>query len=146
MSFLDESLLRRTFRVRLKTVSNLPAEEFLEWENQNFKPPEPDENQPWVREHLRILDESKTTQCHIETVGQMQYVVNIPKNRGTKTADALTQSIAEAFESGQSLTATGLTVILEHTNRSPYMSSDDDSIWIFKTVTARWRVFTASST
>jgi len=146
MTLLNESTLRTLFRARLKTVSNLPAEQFLAWQNRAFLPPDPEDDQPWVREYVTILSESKTTQCHIEATGLVQYVVVIPSGRGTKKGDDLVKAIAEAFESGQALNTTGLTVILEHTERGPYLEDPQTPVWTFKTITARWRVFTASST
>jgi len=146
MAYLDESLLKRAFRARLKTVSNLPADQYLAWENQNFRPPEPDDGQPWIREHLRILNETKSTHCLIEAIGQIQYMVNIPTDKGTRAGDDLSRSIADAFEAGQSLNLSGLTIILERTERLPYILDQTDPVWTFKTVQTRWRVFTVSST
>ena len=146
MTLLNESTLRTVMRTQLKTVASLPASKYRAWENRKFKPPEADEDQPWIREHVSILSERKSSTGYVEAVGTTQYSVYVPAGRGTAQADALAKAIAEAFEAGQSLTGTGLTVILERTERAPYRVDASDSIWVFKTVTSRWRVFTSSST
>ena len=143
---LDESVLRTTFRAALKTVTLLPKEQFLAWENRNFQPPEGDSDAIWVEEFLTILTEPKSSTGFIEAVGLMQYSVNVVKGRGTAPGDALAKGIAEALHAGQSLTGVGLTAILERTERAPYRPRSEGSIWVFKTVTSRWRVFTQSAT
>jgi len=148
MAMLNESALRRLFRARLKTVSTLPPEARLAWEGRSFTPPDPNPGDLWVREFVSILGESKSSTGFIEATGTTTYAVFTPGTGGTEDADALAQAVAEAFEAGQSLTADGLTAIIERTERAPYRDSADDrgsSLWIFKTVTIRWRVFTPVS-
>lgn len=142
MTMLDESSLRTLFRTRLKTVSGLPGEDYLAWENHQFDKPSAESDQLWIEEFVTILSEPKSSTGFIEVVGVTQYLVNCPKGGGTKDADDLSRLIAQAFEPGQSLTNSTLTVIIERTERSPYRPQPDGSAWVFKTITIRWRVFT----
>lgn len=143
---LDEALLRTTYRAALKKVTLLPKEKYLAWENHHFEPPEPEEDQIWVEEFITILSEQQTTVGCIEATGTVQYSVNIPAGQGTAAGDALARAIALALAPAQSLTAGGQTAILERTERAPYRSRSKGSVWVFKTVTSRWRVFTISAT
>jgi hypothetical protein len=148
MAMLDEALLRRTFRDTLLGVSTIPDERtMIAWENEPFDPPQMVDVGPaplWVKEHVRVLNESKSSTGFVEAVGETLYSVETPKNRGTEEADALAKAIAEALQAGNSLTATGLTVILEQTERRPYREDPNHPAWVFKTVACRWRTFTDS--
>lgn len=151
MTMLDERGIRIAMRKKLKTVATLPKESLLAWENHRFEPPELTGSQRgpvtvWVEEAQRVLQEAKTSNGFIEAVGQTLWSVYAPKGRGTADLDELSKAIAEAFEAGQSVTGTGLTVILERTDRSELRPSGAHENWVFKVVTVRWRVFTPSST
>ena len=149
MAMMDEVILRQALRTQLLTVSSLPRAEYRAWENQVFDPPSPDENphgeEPlWFREILRILSESKSSTGYIEAVGEYLIMVETPKGRGTEDADALAKAIADVFQPGQSLTKSGTTVILERTDRRPYLEDSERPAWVFKTISVRWRTFTAA--
>lgn len=146
MTFLDETELRKVYRAKVKLVSTLPDEQFLSWENRRFRPPEAESDQIWVVETLTVLSEQKSTVGCIEATGTYQVLVYTPEGSGTEEADALSKAIAEALESGQSLTSSAITVILERTERAPFRVNLNYPGWVFKTVTSLWRVFTESST
>mgnify|MGYP001584383860 CR=1 FL=1 len=146
MTMLDESLVRRTMRTRLKTVSVLP--DALAWEGRTFQPPTlEDAAGPllWVAEQQVILSEVLAASCTLEAIGETAYLVFTPEWRGTEAADTLCKAIAEAFEPVQSLTATGLSIILERVERRPFRGDDRHPAWIFKAVAIRWRSFTSTS-
>jgi len=145
MTMLDETEVRKVFRAELNGVSGIPAAAFRAWENRGFKPPDPDDGQLWIEEFLEIISERKTSSGCIEAVGTTTYSVWVPSRSGTEDGDALARGIAEAFEAGQSLTSSGVTAILERTERAPYRGSDDFPLWVFKSVTTRWRVFTSAT-
>lgn len=150
MSMLDESVIRRIMRTRLSSVTHLPPESHLAWENHSFDPPSFDASEPisdvlWVQEWQEILSEIKSSTGLIEAIGLTVWGVYTPKGRGTRGADDLSRTIAESFEAGRSLTGynESTTVILERTSRGPYRSGGKGlDGWIFKPVTTRWRVFT----
>lgn len=148
MTVLDEVVLRQAFRAQLALVSGIPEKKFRAFENRVFDPPEIKEtshgDEPlWIREQMRILSETKSTSGHVEAVGEYLIMVETPKGKGTEDADTLAQAIAEKFQAGQSLTKSGTTAILEHTDRRPYQIDLERPAWVFKTVAVRWRNFTA---
>lgn len=147
MAMMDLTELRTTMRTQLKTVTTLPSADRRAWENRTFRPPEvrdqPGADVMWVREQIRILSETKSSTGFIEAIGETLYMVHYPAGRGTGPMDELTLAIAEAFQAGQSLTGTGLTAILEHTERRPPRVDPTFPSWIFTTVAVRWRSFTA---
>ena len=105
MSMISESDIRQVFRATLSEVSDLP--DYIAWENRSKNPPDPgsDTEPPivWVKEDLRILDETHTAFGFITSIGEMLYSVYTPLGRGTREADDLSLSIANAFMATQSL-------------------------------------------
>lgn len=146
MTMLLESDVRTILRERLLTVSGLPPTNRRAWENRRFKPPQPADDESFVREWLTVLTESKSSTGFIEATGIVTYGVFVPVNAGTRGGEVLAKAIAEAFEAGQSLTDGSLVVTIEKTQRTPYRVDPNDEMWSFKTVTSRWRVFTPTST
>tara|TARA_R100001460_G_scaffold27881_11_gene55959 strand:+ start:5197 stop:5649 length:453 start_codon:yes stop_codon:yes gene_type:complete len=147
----DEVELRKALRARLQTASGLPSSSNFAWENRVFVPPSHDSTAPvdavvWLRENLRTLSESKSSNGFVETIGEYLISVFTAKGRGTNAADTLVKSIATQFAPGQSLTGTDIAIALERTSRSEYRASDEHPAWVFKVVTVRWRVFTPSTT
>lgn len=148
---LDEARVRAVIATRLLTVTGLPDPVTgIAWENRNFDPPQqlagPGLAPLWIREHQQVLSETRSSTGFVEAIGISQFLVETPSGKGTEEADKLSKAIAEAFEAGQSLTEDGLTVILEHCERSAYRSDFEFPAWIFKTVTVRWRTFTPALT
>lgn len=148
MAMLNETALRLCFRERLDTVEGIAEikdAKRISYENHTFTPKQPTEKSDpglWVQEFIEILNEPKSSTGFIEATGETLYLVFVPNGKGTKAADTLAQAIAEAFQSGQSLHNSSITVILEHTVRRPYRAREDTQGWIFKTVSVRWRTFT----
>jgi hypothetical protein len=148
MTMLDEKTLRTVLRTRLHTVSGLPSA--IAFEGRVFQPPTlttTSSSLPlWVEEQVRILSETKSATGQIEALGEALYSVYTPSGRGTEQADALAKLIAEAFQSGQGLSGSGLELALEHTERRPMRQdvSPYGQSWMFKTVAIRWRAFTAA--
>ena len=146
MSMLDETTVRQAFRTKLLTVSGLPDEKQISYENRLFDPPdqpaEVGDKTLWVLEQMRILSESRSSDSLVEAIGEFLWLVYTPKGKGTEKADTLSRSIAEAFQAGQSLTKDGIGVILERTERRPYRGDANRPAWVFKTVATTWRVFT----
>lgn len=145
---LDEVTLRTVLRKRLFTVDGLPNKNTrIAYENRQFKVPEIRAGARklplWIKEQLRILDETRSSQCFIEAVGEVLWLVETPEGRGTEQCDALAKKIADAFQAGTSLVGDGLTVKCEHTERRPYRPDPVQENWVLKPVVVRWRAFTS---
>ena len=150
MTMLDETEVQKVFRARLQQTGGLPPPDHRIWENRGGGlPPEPEDSDgadnTWIEEWVRILSERKSSSGCIEAVGEYLWAVYVPKGRGTETLNKLSKAIADQFEAGQSLVATGLRAILERTSRSGVRTNPAHPSWVFKLVTIRWRVFTPAS-
>jgi hypothetical protein len=141
---VDEVELRKVFRERLKTVTGLPA--VIAWENVVTAPPALPTGGGsvlWMEEVHRLLSEKASSTCLNEAVGEVLYLIFIPKGGGTREADELAQRICVAFRPRQSLTSSAITVMLEVTDRRPYREHERYPGWVFKTVAVQWRSFSS---
>ncbi len=152
MAMLDSTKLRQVFRAKLRAAGGDLANIRMAHENRKLKLKK-DAALPafWIRETLMIFDESKSSTGTIEADGDMIYDVLGLKSKGTEEIEALAKLVAEAFEAGQSLTATGIEVSLEKSRRFPGLddpgeNSPGGSIWFYIPVHVQWRVFTAAAT
>lgn len=144
---LDEVALRSVLRTQLFTVSGLPNKKTrIAYENRQFKTPEIKAGARklplWIKERLSIFDETRSSQCFMESVGLIIWSVKTPEGRGTEQADALALKIAKVFQPGTHLVGDDITVLCEHTERRPFRPDPVHENWISKPVTVRWRVFT----
>lgn len=144
---LDENAVRRVMRARLKTVTGIPSESMLAWENRTFTPPSLSSSAvvKWVMETQTVDGERLSATGTSEALGYTEYTVMVPKGRGTEELDSLAAEIADAFAPGQSLTSDDVRVILERTTRSGIRSPAEHEAWVGKAVSIRWRVFTRNA-
>jgi hypothetical protein len=148
MTMLDEQTLRKAFRTRLQTVSNLPDfNSRIAWVGHDFVPPSlqgnSNESVPlWIEEEPQIIGETHSSTGNTETIGVYFWNVHTPSGKGTEAADAVCKSIAEAFQASQSLIADSVAFSLVRAERRPYRANPRHPAWMFKSVAITWRNFT----
>ena len=159
---LDVRILREAFRATLRAAGEDLASIRLLHENRRLKlTKDTTRSKCWLREDLTIFEEVRSSTGLIEVYGELTYEVYGLRGRGTEIVDALAKEIAEAFEAGSSISATGMNISVERAQRGPGGLDDDpnsdirlqpgpspgpSSVWYRVPVYIKWRVFTPALT
>ena len=129
---ISHKAIRQGIRQVLLAVNNsdLPDEDNIAWENQDFTPPE---IIPWLRETMIPGTERQTATDTIQSVGIMQYDVFWPAGQGTEDAEQLADDIITAFAPHTQIGANALTF------RSERLAAVADEKWYIIPIRLTWR-------
>lgn len=144
---LNVDTLRILMRGPLLAIAGVPP---ILYENRAGSPPDPTAyDSLFVEEGVTILDETRSAQRLIETLGETRYEVYAPINTGTADVDLLAKKIADAYEAGLSLAGSGITVGIFKTRRLPGARRDPEAnssgAWFSVPVIVTWRAFTPTT-
>ena len=134
--------VRTILRNQLKTASQFPGNNNVDWESKSFNSSLP---QPWWRERLN------PGMSHLTSLGPNArerhdgiYMVDVfvPSGKGGRNADVMAGSLFVAFPPNLSLMLDGLTVTIPRRYRSRALVGAD---WIQVPVTIEWFTYTINT-
>jgi hypothetical protein len=137
----DRSAFRYACRSVLNGVTGYPGHNYLEWEGRAWTRSGDPTNGLLVRELLIPLEEENASSGYIIARGRMNYDVFLARGSLLEPAETLAKNIAEAFAGGQSIAATGFSIVVNRSERGELRPSPSPE-WSFIPTYFSWYVYT----
>jgi hypothetical protein len=138
----DRSAFRYAARGVLAAVSGYPGHDFLEWEGRAWTRDGDPTNGLFVRELLLPVSEENSSSGYIIARGRANYDVFLARGALIEPAETLAKNIAEAFAGGQSIAASGFSIVVNRSERGELRPSPSPE-WSFIPTSFSWYVYTA---